>query len=184
MAGDKNDLASPPATPGVLKRPASEVPIAQATRAVQTSAIVQAMTPGPPVVPFDAAHTKPGDILRVKIDPRHVAGTEQADHGSFPRPWIVISMRRAHRMPLNLVVAVPLTTKLHHLGAFREARFLVPVPDMTSTDPSWTPVESLALTEQVRAISIERCICKIGEASSRTVSSLRAGVGYIIGLIG
>jgi mRNA-degrading endonuclease toxin of MazEF toxin-antitoxin module len=184
VAGDKNDAVPPAAAPGVLKRPASEVPIAQAARAAQTSAIVQATTPGPAVVPFDAAHTKPGDILRVKIDSRHVAGMEQADHGASPRPWIVISTRRAHKMPLNLVVAVPLTTKLHHLGAFREARFIVPAPDMTSTDPSWTPMESLALTEQVRAISIERCICKIGEASSRTVSSLRAGVGYIIGLIG
>lgn len=92
-------------------------------------------------------------------------------------------MRRAHKMPLNLVVAVPLTTKVELQGKFREARFFVPVQYMTSTDPSWTPVDSLALTEQVRAISIERCICKIGEASERTVNSLRAGVGYIIGLL-
>jgi mRNA-degrading endonuclease toxin of MazEF toxin-antitoxin module len=184
VADDKGDEAAPrPVAPSVLKRPASQVAAAQAERSAQAVAVEQVMSPGPAATPLDAAHTKPGDILRVHVDPRHVIGSEQADHGAAPRPWVVISMRYAHKMPLNLVVAVPLTTKLHHEGEFRRARIAIPAQDMTSTHASWTPENSLALTEQVRAISVERCSCKLGEVSPRIVSSLRGAVGYIIGLV-
>jgi mRNA-degrading endonuclease toxin of MazEF toxin-antitoxin module len=129
--------------------------------------------------PLDAIHTHPGDVLIVDVPKGSAFGHEQA----YQRPWVVISSNtRMHRANLDLVMAVPLTSNVSSYGQFREARIRIPVDEMTSIDPRWIPVASLALTEHLRSISIERALYRAGTVSARAVSSIRAAVRYLMDL--
>jgi hypothetical protein len=87
-----------------------------------------------------------------------------------------------HRANLDLVMAVPLTKNVSCYGQFREARIRIPVAEFTSTDPRWTPVDSLALTEHLRSLSMERVLFRAGTVSAKAVSSIRAAARYLMDL--
>lgn len=179
---DGDDPSKP--TGGVIRRAGAAVAAAQAQRDAETAAVAEFISPQE-VEPFDAVHLRQGDVLRVHVKNIQVVGSEQANSGPggvYPRPWVVVSEKYSHRMPLNLVVAVPLTSQLHQQEKFRVARIAIPVEEMESIVDDWKPVTSLALTEQVRAIAVERCQKKIGRVSEQAVDSLRVGLRYILGL--
>jgi len=129
---------------------------------------------------FSALAIHPGDVLLIDVPQRHTEGREQFK----ARPWIVMSTNRAHRAPLDLVVAIPLTSKLHRETEFREMRIRIPKHFIHTTDARFKHQDSLALTEHVRSLSLERCIDKkkVGQIDPEAVSSLKAALRYLFGL--
>jgi mRNA-degrading endonuclease toxin of MazEF toxin-antitoxin module len=141
------------------------------------SSLGGAVAPGS--APLDASQVFAGDVVWMDVPRPSAAGHEQA----LQRPWIIVSSKaRLHRPKMNLVVAVPLTSNLAIAERFRTTRIRMPVSELEVTDARWTPVESLALTEQVRSMSMERALFRAGRISQKALNSVRAAVRYILDL--
>src|SRR5258706_9066111 len=91
-----------------------------------------------------------GDIYWVKIPQHHTVGSEQYKR----RPWVIISSSAI--LHLEMVVGVPLSMQAQK----QNRHFRIAVADSEIIrDPGSTslmPAERVALTEQVRALSIQR----------------------------
>jgi mRNA-degrading endonuclease toxin of MazEF toxin-antitoxin module len=122
---------------------------------------------------------KPGEIYFVTIDPTHAVGHEQ--HGR--RPFVIVS-----RLRINLknwvVVAVPLTT----WGTDRPAthsphRIFIPASEI-SRDVAFSGniEDSLALTDQIRALNPTRLENRMGTLSGAALASVGAGIRYLLDL--
>src|SRR3974390_3221638 len=108
-------------------------------------------TPAMPGLP--APRPQRGDIYWLEINDKEVKGSEQ--HGY--RPWLVVSVNNINSQ-LPIVIAVPITSELPKLENARLFRILLPEGHKVQ-EPGHRkgcPGDSLALTEQVRVLSIER----------------------------
>jgi mRNA interferase MazF len=101
---------------------------------------------------------KRGDIFEAKLDP--IEGSEQA--GS--RPVIVVS-RNAINDASPVVVIVPCTT-------YRQGRRIYPSQVLLQTPDGGLRVDSVALGEQVRAISKSRLKTRWGTLSAESLERI------------
>ena len=99
-----------------------------------------------------------GEVYDAVLDPTR--DSEQAG----TRPVIVVS-RDAINAASNVVIAVPCTT-------FREGRRVYPSQVLLKTPEGGLGADSVALGEQVRAISRKRLVRRRGSLSREAVSEL------------
>lgn len=107
-----------------------------------------------------------GDIWLVKLDP--TVGREQAG----TRPGLIVSADGLNWSPSNLVIIVPLTTKQHNII------FHVPV---AATD-SGLGRDSFATCEDVRSVSKERLLKKVGSISPECLAQVEYRLRVLLGL--
>lgn len=100
-----------------------------------------------------------GDVWWAVLDP--VVGHEQGGHSeNEPRPAIIVSDDPYNAMGTEMVVIVPIT------GSTRRFLYHVPLtpPDGGVTKPS------VAMCEQVRAVSTRRLSSRMGMVSAQTLA--------------
>lgn len=94
-----------------------------------------------------------GEIWLVQLDP--AIGHEQAK----TRPCLVISNNIFNRGPVGLFIAIPLTKKCKK----------IPIHIQITATESGLAVESFAMPEHVRSLSIHRYIKPVGHVSYKTL---------------
>lgn len=114
----------------------------------------------------ELARIKQGEIHIGDPDP--VVGHEQGGR----RPFLVISVNSMNNSPVELAVAVPLTT------TDRQSKLHVRL------DPPEGGLErvSFAMPEMIRSLSIARLHRRLGVASPDTVTAVASRAGILIGL--
>jgi mRNA-degrading endonuclease toxin of MazEF toxin-antitoxin module len=119
-----------------------------------------------------------GDIYWVDVSP--TVGSEQSEY----RPWVVLSVD-AINSHLPIVIAVPLTGRLLKAERCRTFRILIPDAEKVQ-DPKHNKGckgDSLALTEQIRVLSIERVPPqRAAYLTPRALASVEAGVAFVLGI--
>jgi mRNA-degrading endonuclease toxin of MazEF toxin-antitoxin module len=122
-----------------------------------------------------------GEVLE-----REHRDAEQYHDSSNPCPWVVVSADILHRR-LPLVVAVPLTSKLHKDNdpVFRRYRIRVLSADVQryTLQPGERGLngDSLALTEQVRSMAHARLLGNpIAYLDGRILGALEAGAKEVL----
>lgn len=118
-----------------------------------------------------------GDIFWVKIPANHVVGREQFKR----RPWLVVSSNSIHTIPdLDLVIGVPLSQKVHKQN--RQYRILVTEQNVLLEQGSTlVSCDRVALTEQVRALSIQRLeFPRAARLTTTALYAVEAGVAFVL----
>ena len=115
-----------------------------------------------------------GDLYWVKVDQREMRGSEQ--HGR--RPFVVVSSN-AINSALPLVIAVPLSTKLNKKN--RQHRIFIPKNEMI-LEGAVNLQDSIALTEQLRALSTDRLESRAGRLTPTAIAAVEAGIQYVLAL--
>src|SRR5579859_5868325 len=113
------------------------------------------------------------DIYWVNIRRDQVVGSEQADR----RPYVVVSRNLVNSQG-RIVVGVPLSSKTEKACAHR---ILIPVTEI-SRDPGRTDhiTDSVALTDQVRVLAVERLeIPRLGRLSQTAAGAVELGLAYL-----
>jgi mRNA-degrading endonuclease toxin of MazEF toxin-antitoxin module len=139
-------------------------------------------SPPPPAVvatatPTTVAHaTKPqrGDVYWVNIPKSHTKGHEQFKR----RPFLVVSNNAIHH--LDLVIGVPLSFQI--LKKNRQYHIQVLATDIVM-DPGSTldPGNRIALTEQVRCLSVERLESdRQARVSDTAVYAVESGLAFVM----
>jgi mRNA-degrading endonuclease toxin of MazEF toxin-antitoxin module len=121
---------------------------------------------------------KPGEIYYVTIDPKHTVGREQHTR----RPFVIVSRLRINRVG-SVVVGVPFTTTGTDRPTHPPHRILIPASEI-SRDVSFvgTIHNSIALTDQVRALDPSRLEDKMGVVSATALASIGLGLSYLFDL--
>ena len=115
-----------------------------------------------------------GDIYWVLIRRAHTVGSEQYKR----RPWAIVSTNAI--VPTGMVVGVPLSQKINKQNKW--FRIFIPNSNIVY-DPGSTliPGDRIALTEQVRALSIERLEApRAGRLTDNALYSVEAGLAYVL----
>ncbi len=115
-----------------------------------------------------------GDIYWVSIPVSHTVGSEQYKR----RPWIIVSANAiAH---IGIVIGVPLSQKVKKQNRL----FRIHIPHSSITyDPGTTlmPGDRVALTEQVRALSIDRLESpRAGCLTATALYAVEAGLAFVL----
>jgi mRNA interferase MazF len=111
---------------------------------------------------------KRGEVYDAALDPTR--GSEQAEF----RPVVIVS-RDAINAASNVVIVVPCTT-------YREGRRIYPSQVPIGASEGGLEVDSIALGEQVRALSKNRLRRRRGALSSETLSELDRALIIALGL--
>jgi mRNA interferase MazF len=120
----------------------------------------------------------PGDVYYVEIPPHHVVGREQFK----TRPFVIVSRLRVNRSG-GVIVGVPFTSS-GTKDAQPPYRIFIPKTEI-KIDFAYrgTPiVDSIALTDQVRAIDPKRLRDKVGVLSATGVAAIGLGLAYLFDL--
>lgn len=115
-----------------------------------------------------------GDVYWVKIPKHHTVGHEQYKR----RPFLIVSNNSIHY--LDMVIGVPLCSQTHK--ANRQFRINVLASDII-LDPGTTldQRDRVALTEQVRALSVDRLEpTRQAKVSDTAVSAVEAGLAFVM----
>jgi mRNA interferase MazF len=96
---------------------------------------------------------KRGEIWTVSLDP--VVGHEQAGR----RPALIVSADALNRSPAGLIVVLPITSKPRALPS----RVRVAPPEGGLAHESWV------ITEQIRTISTQRLVSRLGTVTAATM---------------
>lgn len=123
------------------------------------------------------SYPKRGEIYWVDIPEHHSVGREQFKQ----RPFVVVSCNQINSAN-EIVVGVPLSTRTAKKN--RNHRILIPASDMVSSPTQkWKPQDSIALTEQLRALSLERFEQpRIGKLTPRALAAIELGIAYVLDL--
>lgn len=92
------------------------------------------------------------DVLDVRLDPS--VGSEVKK----TRPCLVVSPDEMNDQPINMIMVVPITSKKRNLPT----RVKIPKKDGFGIS-----VESYAMVDQIRSISKDRVVQKLGTVSSK-----------------
>lgn len=111
-----------------------------------------------------------GETYWCEPDPADTIGSEQ--HGD--RIWLIVSLRTRFKV----VVAVPLSR--HTDKAVHPFLVTVPYSEITTVDGT-TPVDRVALTDQMRTLDKSRLRKKSGEISKIALRSVLGGIDYMLG---
>jgi len=117
---------------------------------------------------------KRGEVYWVNIPKRHTVGSEQYKR----RPFLVVSNNSIHY--LKTVIGVPLTFQVHKSN--RQFRIIVLASDIIM-DPGSTldPGERVALTEQVRCLSVERLEPdRQAKLTDTAIYAVESGLGFVM----
>jgi len=115
---------------------------------------------------------KRGELYFCEPDPQDTVGSEQEGD----RPWVIMSMTSLHRG--NCVVGLPLSKHTEKACAH-----LIAIPRQEIIwDGGLPPYDSVALTDQIRALDKTRFRRKIGSVSQRGLSSIQLGLERLLGL--
>lgn len=124
-----------------------------------------------------------GMIFWASVTPAESKGSEQTH--DQPSPWVIISADHLHQR-LPIVQAVPLTSQLHQEEKYRRARIRIPdamIDRYPDASPPLQPGDSLALTEQLRAMSHSRLKGEpIGQLKKQAILSIEAGIRDCLGV--
>lgn len=107
-----------------------------------------------------------GEVWLADLDP--VRGHEQG----AKRPVLVVSVDGFNRLPLGLVIVVPLTSKHKGFPFHVELR----PPEAGTRVPSWIKCED------VRSISTERLIKRWGSVAPPTLANVQAHLAKLLGV--
>ena len=115
-----------------------------------------------------------GDIYWVRILPAHTVGSEQYKR----RPWAIVSTSTI--IQLGMVVAVPLSQQVQQQN--RQFRILVPNTEIVyDTGTTLMPGDRIALTHQVRALSIQRLeLPRVGRLTNNALYAVEAGLAFVL----
>jgi mRNA-degrading endonuclease toxin of MazEF toxin-antitoxin module len=121
-----------------------------------------------------------GDIFHLEIAKSEILGGEQYGY----RGWVIVSADSINRgVDPETVVAVPLTSKVHRAeGNYRFFRILIPAKEFIP-EPGFGGkfADSLALTEQVRVLSIPRIpVNRSGRLTPKAMAAVEAGLAYVL----
>jgi mRNA-degrading endonuclease toxin of MazEF toxin-antitoxin module len=119
---------------------------------------------------------KRGEIYWVLVPAAHTVGTEQQKR----RPWIIFSDDAT--VTQSLVIAVPLSLKVHKQN--RQYRILVTEANVLR-DPgsSLIPGDRVALTEQIRSLSLDRLEPqRQGRLTDTALYAVEAGVAFVLAM--
>lgn len=121
---------------------------------------------------------KPGEIYFVDIKPEHTVGHEQHSR----RPFVIVSRLRVNRQGW-VVVGLPLTKSEGKTHLLPPWRITIPA-DEISRDVGFrgTILDSIALTDQVRALAPERLENRMGVLSGTALASVGLGLSYLLDL--
>jgi mRNA interferase MazF len=115
---------------------------------------------------------KTGELYFCEPDPKDTVGSEVEKD----RPWVIVSQTHLHRG--NCVVALPLTKNLG-----KGLAHLITIP---RTEIVWdggvAPYDSVALTDQIRALDKLRLRRKIGHVSQRGLDAILLGLQALFGM--
>lgn len=115
---------------------------------------------------------KTGDLYFCEPDPSDTVGSEQEGD----RPWVIVSLTSLHRG--NCAVGVPLSKNLS-----KGCGHLVQIPKgELNWDGGIGPYDSIALTDQIRALDKRRFRRKIGHISPRGLEAIRLGLQRLFGI--
>jgi mRNA-degrading endonuclease toxin of MazEF toxin-antitoxin module len=103
-------------------------------------------------------------------DPADTIGSEQQGD----RIWLIVSLRSRYKV----VVAVPLSR--HIDKAVHPFLITVPASEITTVDGT-TPVDRVALADQIRTLDKSRLRKKSGEISKIAFRSVLGGIDYMLG---
>lgn len=121
---------------------------------------------------------KPGEIYIVTIDPAHTVGHEQHSR----RPFAIVSRLRINRKGW-VVVGVPFTRTGANLPGQPPHRIVIPASQITRDVAYKGNIEdSVALTDQIRALSPDRLEDKVGVLTGTALASLGLGLSYLFDL--
>jgi mRNA interferase MazF len=112
------------------------------------------------------AGVRRGGVWLVNLDP--VVGHEQGGR----RPALIVSSDHLHAIPSRLVIVVPITTRSRGMRAH------VPIqpPEGGLAHPSY------AVTEQSRAISIQRLDRRLGDVGPATLAEVAGRLRWFMDL--
>jgi mRNA-degrading endonuclease toxin of MazEF toxin-antitoxin module len=115
-----------------------------------------------------------GDIFWVNVPPHHAVGSEQYKR----RPWIIISGDAV--LNQRLVIALPLTSRIQKQN--RQFRVLIAGSNINLESGSgMTAGDQLALTEQLRALSIDRLeYPRAARLTDTALYAVEAGVAFVL----
>ncbi len=115
-----------------------------------------------------------GDIFWVNVPANHIVGSEQYKR----RPWIVISGDAV--LSQKLVIAIPLTSRIQKQN--RQFRILIAGSNIILDPQSgMMPGDQLALTEQLRALSIDRLeYPRAARLTDTALYAIEAGVAFVL----
>jgi len=139
-----------------------------------TSPPIVAVTTTGPTVAIHATNPQRGDVYWVKIPKKHTVGHEQYKR----RPFLIVSNNAIHH--LDLVIGVPLSFQTQK--ANRQYHIQVLATDIaTDLGSTLDPGNRIALTEQVRCLSIERLEpARQARISDTAVYAVEAGLAFVM----
>ena len=115
-----------------------------------------------------------GDIYWIKIPKFHIVGSEQYKR----RPWAIVSTNTI--TATGMIVAIPLSLKAHQQN--RLFKILVPNSDIVyEAGTTLIPGDRIALTHQVRALSVERLeLPRAGRLTDNALYAVEAGLAFVL----
>jgi mRNA-degrading endonuclease toxin of MazEF toxin-antitoxin module len=136
--------------------------------------------PATPPVPACVAERRPqrDDIYWLDVKPKQTEGSEQ--HGY--RPWVVMSVNSINNQ-LPIVVAVPLSEQVHKIQGARLFSILIPEEEKIQepAHPKGCKGQSLALTEQVRVLSISRIKGpRAATLAPKAIAAIEVGLAFVL----
>ena len=115
-----------------------------------------------------------GDIYWVRIPQSQTVGSEQYKR----RPWVIVSANAITHV--GMVIGVPLSQKV----AQQNRLFRILIPDSTIIYDAGTtlmPGDRIALTHQVRALSIDRLESpRAGRLTATALYAVEAGLAFVL----
>jgi len=120
------------------------------------------------------ANPQRGEVYWVNIPKKHTIGHEQYKR----RPFLIVSNNAIHH--LEMVIGVPLSFQVHKKN--RQYRIAVLVTDIIlDTGSTLDPGERIALTEQVRALSVQRLEPdRQAKLTDTAIYAVEAGLAFVM----
>lgn len=109
---------------------------------------------------------KRGEVWLVSLDP--VVGHEQAGR----RPALIVSADDLNQGPGGLVTVLPITSKPRRLPS--RVRIVPPEGGLT--------LESWVITEQIRTVSKQRLVSRLGWANTATIKAVETCMRLVLDL--
>ncbi len=103
------------------------------------------------------------EIWMIRLDPTQ--GREQAK----TRPCVIISNNIFNKGPADLVIAIPLTSKN------KQNRLHIKI----SPENSGLSLVSFAMPEQIRSVSTQRCVKRMGSVTAAVMQALEIKINTI-----
>ena len=117
---------------------------------------------------------KQGDIYYVISKDFDVDGSEQRND----RPYVIVSRDLVNNQG-NVVIGVPLTSKLHKANSYR---VMIPAQQMIKDISSTRPLkDSVALCDHIRVLDPKRLVIpKMGSLTQTAIGGVELGLAYVL----